>query len=77
MADLCVIHDKSFEHQVEVLTATADVFKLALRELNTLEEKRELFASLDRMLGATRSSKVQVRAIWHQISSHPAELEAA
>lgn len=41
-----VIHDKFVDKSVEEPTTAADVFELALRGLNPLEEQQELLASV-------------------------------
>lgn len=55
---------------------TACVFKLALHSLNTLREQQKLLASLDRLHNANRSSEEQIKSLWREVYSPPAELES-
>lgn len=74
-ADFTVTCDTCVEHSAELPTAPANVFKLALRGLNTLGEQRELLAGVDLLCSSILLSEVHMQSLERQLSAHPAELE--
>lgn len=75
-ADSTVNHDKCVECSAEAWTTASGIFKLTLRDLNTLGEQWKLLVGVDRLHSITKSSEAQIYSLQRQISPHRAELKS-